>query len=190
MLDLDERYGEGWCVTLARRPLTETLAIMGVEPGRQGAVDALDGEGDEAEPPARLTGRALPGAWSLVVETSGMTGWVGTRNEVLVALSAGGGAACSLTAGLGQDEVLYAEDGRMLIWFEPVTASLAGEGADRFRGPLERAGFRPDPDGRLDAALEPLPGSQLLVIAVEIVTGLRLTAEAFDGPWRGGVSAL
>ncbi|WP_327295240.1 MULTISPECIES: DUF6461 domain-containing protein [unclassified Streptomyces] len=190
MVDLDDRYGEGWCVTLARRPVTETLALMGVEPGRQGDVDALDGEGTEAGPPARLTARALPGGWSLVVETSGMTGWVGTRSEVLEALSADGGATCSLTANLGQDEVLYAEDGRMLIWFEPVTASLAGEGADRFRGPLERAGFMPDADGRLDAALEPLPGSQLLMIAVEVVAGLRLTAEAFDGPWRGGVSEL
>ncbi|MBO0651287.1 hypothetical protein J1792_00240 [Streptomyces triculaminicus] len=187
-LNLVERYGEGWCVTLAHRPLAEALDAMGVPAERQTEVDAPNGEGTDVDPPPLLAARSLPDGWTLVVETSGMTGWSGERDDVLEALTEEGGRALAVVVDPSVDVVLYAEDGEVVLRFVPSLAELEGSGAERFRDRLEKAGFFLDEDGSLPPELDDLPGGRLAVHGAELVWGRRLTADMFDGaaPWIGG----
>lgn len=188
-MDLDEMFGEGWCVTLAPRPLAETLHLMGVAVPVPGigsvseAADALQG--------AFVLGREMPGAWTLAVE---FESGIGFDDDVLRALAADGRTAFSVYRDPDTKTAAIAHDGVVLGvldlsggYFDgptggvdtghPVIGSLAAVGFDASDAcvPTGEAADTDEPEGGL-------------VLAVRVLTGLTLTAADFEGPWVGGVS--
>lgn len=186
-------FGEGWCLTLAPHPLTETLRLMGVtdpaprtgSPGR--TADALQqprGGG------GFVLGRDVPGGWTLALEGDS---WIGSDDDVLRALTADGGTALSAYRDPDTRTATLAHDGAVLGRLElsggyfggpsgsvdtahPVVASLTAVGFDASDDcePTGEAGTE-EPDGRL-------------VLAVRVLTGVTLTAADLEGPWTGGPS--
>ncbi|MGY1440042.1 DUF6461 domain-containing protein [Streptomyces reniochalinae] len=192
-MDLDEMFGEGWCVTLAPCPLTETLRLMGVadpvpcpeDPNRAAHLPHLGRDGG-----AFILAREMPGGWTLTVECES---WIGFDDEVLRALAADGRTALSAYRDPDTKTATLAQDGAVLGrldlsggYFEgpsgsvdtthPVVASLTAVGFD--------ASDDCEPTGEADTG-EP---EGCLILAVRVVTGVTLTAADFDGPWTGGLS--
>ena len=171
-MDLDEMFGEGWCVTLAAHSLAETLRLMGV-----------------AAPVPGL-GRELPGGWTLVVE---FESGIGFDDEVLRALAAGGRTAFSAWRDPDTKTATIAHDGVILGRLELSGGYFDGPsgGVDTTHpviGSLTAVGFDAsdacEPTGEAADTGEPDGG---LVLAVRALTGLTLTAADFEGPWAGGV---
>jgi hypothetical protein len=194
-LALVDLLGEGWCVTLTRGGVLEALAGMEVDP-----VDVRwDVPSDAAVPPpsgvapsalaVTLLAREVGDDLSLVLEVDGRTGWVGAQDDVLEVLSANGGTACSAWLNPNRQAVLYAADGAVLLGLDPTTARRWGRDPGRLEDRLRAAGF-PAADGEDGAdALLGLAPSVRAVVAVEALTGVRLTAGMFAGPWAAGPSA-
>ncbi|MFZ3561505.1 DUF6461 domain-containing protein [Streptomyces sp. BH055] len=198
-MDLDEMFGEGWCVTLAAHPLAETLRLMGVAAPVPGlgsvseAADVLRGPQGEG---ALVLGRELPGGWTLAVE---FESGIGFDDEVLRALAVGGRTAFSAYRDPDTKTATIAHGGVILGRLE-----LSGGYFDHFDGPsggvdtthpvigsLTAVGFDAsgacEPSGEAADTDEPEGG---LVLAVRVLAGLTLTAADFEGPWAGGVSEV
>lgn len=192
-MDLTELFGEAWCVTLAPGGPSQALermgvAALGVMPdGLERATERLvqgDGSG------VLLLGCEVAAGWTLVVELEGTTGWVGTNQEVLAALSEGGRTAVSVYEDPNQLTVHIAVNGAVLGWLDAVTGRRFGEDFGPAGEALTAAGF-PDtaadePSGEA-AALEP---SERAALALREVTGVQLEDDHFDGPWLGGISLI
>ncbi|MEU8781794.1 DUF6461 domain-containing protein [Streptomyces sp. NPDC048637] len=191
-MDLDEMFGEGWCITLAPHPLTETLHLMGVAnpvPCPEGVNQAAhflqehQGEGDF------ILGREMPGDWTLTIE---FESWIGFDDNVLRTLAAGGRTAISAYRDPDTKTATIAHDGAILGRLElsggyfdgpsdsvditrPVVRSLTAAGFD--------ASDACEPTGEADTE-EP---EGCLILAVRVLTGITLTAANFEGPWTGGL---
>ncbi|MGW2346429.1 DUF6461 domain-containing protein [Streptomyces sp. NPDC001661] len=193
-MDLDEMFGEGWCVTLAAHPLAETLRLMGVAAPVTGlgsvgeAADVLlepQGEG------ALVLGREMPGGWTLALE---FDSGIGSDDEVLRALASGGRTAFSAYRDPDTKAATIAHDGAVLGSLELSGGYFDGPSGSvdtthPVIGALTAVGFDAsdacDPTGEAADTDEPDGG---LVLAVRVLTGLTLTAADFEGPWAGGVS--
>lgn len=180
-VDLVARLGEGWCVTVTRGDVFEALSGMEVDP-------AATGPADQVRPAAGvvLFAREIGPDLTLVVEIDGRTGWVGARTEVLGTLSANGGMACSLTKNPNREELLHAVDGTVVVGLDPATTRRWGARPALFDDRLAGAGF-PGPDGDDGDALRFSPVRRG-VLALEVMTGVRLEPAMFDGPWTAGPS--
>ncbi|WP_443278740.1 DUF6461 domain-containing protein [Streptomyces sp. 8N114] len=190
-MDLDEMFGEGWCVTLAPHPLTETLHLMGVAnpvpcpEGLNRAADFLQEHQDEG---AFILGRDMPGGWTLTIEGES---WIGFDDDVLRTLAADGRTAISAYRDPDTKTATIAHDGAILGRLElsggyfdgpsgsvdtthPVVGSLTAVGFD--------ASDDCEPTGEADTE-EP---EGCLILAVRVLTGVTLTAADFEDPWTGG----
>ena len=193
-VELTGLLGEGWCVTVTRGGVLEALSGMEVDPidvrwGVANAEIGVPGSVGLDDVPVTLFARDLGDDVTLVVQVDARTGWVGTRPDVLETLSANGGMACSLTTSPHREELLYAADGAVLTGFDPATARRFGSRPALFDDRLTAAGF-PGPAG------DDEPGDvyrfspvQRGVVAMEVMTGVRLDATMFDGPWAAGPTA-
>ncbi|MEU6764139.1 DUF6461 domain-containing protein [Streptomyces sp. NPDC046853] len=189
-MDLDEMFGEGWCVTLAPYPLTETLQRMGVAdpvpcPGDlDHTAEFRRGDG------AFVFGRDMPGDWALTIE---FDSWNGCEHDVLRALTVDGRTAISAYRDPDTRTATIAHDGAVLGcldlsggYFEGPSGNV--DTAHPVVSLLTAAGFDSsdacEPTG--EAATEELDGC--LVLAVRVLTGITLTAADFAPPWSGGLS--
>lgn len=186
-------FGEGWCVTLAPRPVTEALHLMGVAapiPCPEGVGQAADFLQEEQGEGAFVLGREMPGGWTLAIE---FESWIGFDDDVLRSLAADGRTAFSAYRDPDTKTATIAHDGAILGSLElsggyfggasgsvdtahPVVRSLTAVGFD--------ASDDCEPTGEADTD-EP---EGCLVLAVRVLTGITLTAADFEGPWTGGVS--
>ncbi|MEU5835920.1 DUF6461 domain-containing protein [Streptomyces diacarni] len=192
-MDLDEMFGEGWCVTLAPCPLTETLHLMGVAdpvPYSEGPGQVAHLLQERQDRGAFVLGRDLPGGWTLTVECES---WIGFDDELLRALAADRRTALGAYRDPDTKTATLAHDGAVLGrldlsggYFEgpsggvdithPIVTSLTAVGFD--------ASDDCEPTGEADTA-EP---DGCLVLAVRVLSGVTLTAADFLGPWSGGPS--
>lgn len=186
-------FGEGWCITLAPHPLTETLHLMGVAdpvPCPEGLNHATRFLQEHQGEGAFILGRAMPGGWTLTVE---FESWIGFDDDVLRTLAADGRTAISAYRDPDTKTATIAHDGAILGRLElsggyfggpsgsvdtghPVVASLTAAGFD--------ASEDCEPTGEADTE-EP---EGCLILAVRVLTGITLTAADFDDPWTGGLS--
>ncbi|QIY53477.1 hypothetical protein HEP86_01870 [Streptomyces sp. RPA4-5] len=191
-MDLDEMFGEGWCVTLAPHPLTEALHLMGVAnpvPCPEGVNQAAQFLQEHQGDGAFILGREMPGGWTLTIEFESS---IGFANDVLRTLAADGRTAISAYRDPDTRTATIAHDGAILGRLElsggyfdgpsgsvdtahPVVRSLTAVGFD--------ASDDCEPTGEADTE-EP---EGCLILAVRVLTGVTLTAADFEGPWTGGV---
>ncbi|MFJ5803699.1 DUF6461 domain-containing protein [Streptomyces decoyicus] len=192
-MDLDEMFGEDWCVTLAPHPLTETLHLMGVDnplPCPEGMDQAARFLEEHQGEGAFILGREMPGGWTLTIE---FESWIGFDDDVLCTLAADGRTAISAYRDPDTKTATIAHEGAVLGRLElsggyfdgpsdsvdithPVVRSLTAAGFD--------ASEDCEPTGEADTE-EP---EGCLILAVRVLTGIPLTAADFEGPWTGGVS--
>lgn len=165
MLDLTERFGETWCVTMTRLPPDAALQAMGA--AQVMTVPDLDGM-------SILAAREAAPGWTLVLQLDGTAGWIGADAGVLGRLSAGGEVACSIARDANRTNALFAADGRLRGGLDAVTGRRWGA------PPLV-------PTGRHSA--------ETAALALHAATGVDLSAALFEGgPWsvvsawrRGGL---
>ncbi|MGW7079986.1 DUF6461 domain-containing protein [Streptomyces sp. NPDC054866] len=193
-MDLDEMFGEGWCVTLAPHPLIETLHLMGVTsplPCPEGLDQAADFLQERQGEGAFILGREMPGGWTLTIE---FESWIGFDDDVLRTLTADGRTAISAYRDPDTKTATIAHDGAILGRLELSGGYFGGPSGSvdtthPVIGSLTAAGFDAsddcEPTG--EAATEEPEGC--LILAIRVLTGLTLTAGDFGGPWTGGLGS-
>jgi hypothetical protein len=188
--DLTRRFGEGWCVTVARLTPEQALYVMGVE----APVELRDGLAQASERiPARprnvlLLAKAAPPDSALVLELEGTTGWIGMDPDVLGELSDAGGTACTISRDPNKVQVIFAEDGRYAAQLSAVTFMRWGRFGDRLAAALRGAGFPEGNEGEPSEELSRWTSSQCAALALEAATGVYLTEDLLSDPWIGGPS--
>ncbi|MEB8336533.1 DUF6461 domain-containing protein [Streptomyces endophyticus] len=192
-MDLDEMFGEGWCVTLAAHPLADALHLMGVAapvPGLESVNEAADVLQEQQGEGALVVGRDMPGGWTLAVEFESA---IGVDDDVLRTLAAEGRTAFSAYRDPDTKTATIAHDGAILGSLELSGGYFDGPSGSvdpthPVIGSLTAAGFDAsdacEPTG--EAVTDEPEGG--LVLAVRVLTGLTLTATDFEGPWTGGLS--
>ncbi len=192
-LDLDRKFGEGWCITLSPLRLADTMHRMGVARPETmpDALQQIEERTSYSTPPndghVLLAGRQLPAGWSLVVEREATYGWVGARPDVLAALCLPGRHACTVYADPNQTQALVWEAGPHPAGIDPETGRRWGPMTAGLSHALTQAGFSPDGSGRTPA-LAGATRTTLAVLAARTATGVHLTEDDFTGPWTGGLS--
>ncbi|MDJ1134253.1 DUF6461 domain-containing protein [Streptomyces iconiensis] len=192
-MDLDEMFGEGWCVALASRPLAETLRLMGVAnpvPCPEGVDQAAHFLQEHQGEGAFVLGRDMAGGWALTIE---FESWIGFDDDVLRTLATDGRTAISAYRDPDTKTATIAHDGAVLGrldlsggYFDGPSGSV--DAAHPVVRSLTAAGFDASPDCEPtgEAATEEPEGC--LILAVRVLTGITLTAADFEAPWTGGLS--
>ncbi|MFJ9417805.1 DUF6461 domain-containing protein [Streptomyces sp. NPDC101227] len=191
-MDLDEMFGEGWCITVAPRPLTETLHLMGVAapvPCPAGMNQAADFLQEHQGEGAFILGREMPGGWTLTTE---FESWIGFDDDVLRTLAADGRTAISAYRDPDTRTATIAHDGAILGRLELSGGYLDGpSGSVDTTHPVVRsltaAGFDASDDCEPTGEADTEEPEGCLILAVRALTGVTLTAADFDGPWTGGL---
>ncbi|WP_435217979.1 DUF6461 domain-containing protein [Streptomyces sp. bgisy034] len=192
-IDLTEKFGEGWCVTVTRLPPGEALHRMGVAElatmpdGLQQATGRLAVPGAPRDLGALILGRQAAAEWTLVLELDGTHGWLGREPDVLAALSTDSGIACSTTKDSNQTTVLFAEDGLISTVLDAVTGSWRGTPSHRLATAFADIGLRED-DEPSDAYAS-RSCSQNAALVIRAATGITLGDDMFTGSWIGGLAA-
>ncbi|MFF5079062.1 hypothetical protein ACFY36_18560 [Actinoplanes sp. NPDC000266] len=172
-LDLTQRLGEGWCVTVTVLRPALTLDMMGV--ARVSEVP------DGLTVASRRIPQRLPevmllakgkGEGSLVLEVEGTIGWIGADAEMLGELSEAG-RACTIYRDPNKIELLVAEDGDVIGGMSAVSLHSWGSFDERWTEGLDETSGTP---------------SQCAALALEAITGVGLDAGVLDDPWLGGLT--
>ncbi|MDT0612161.1 DUF6461 domain-containing protein [Streptomyces lancefieldiae] len=192
-MDLDEMFGEGWCVTLAPHPLTETLHLMGVAdpapcPGglHQAAQFLQEHQGEGAF----VFGREMPGGWTLTIEFDSR---IGSEDDVLRTLAADSRTAISAYRDPDTKTATIAHDGAVLGSLELSGGYFGGPSGSvdvthPVVGSLTAAGFDASDDCEPTGEADTEEPEGRLVLAVRVLTGVTLTAADFEDSWTGGRS--
>jgi Family of unknown function (DUF6461) len=178
----DHWLREAFCFTLVRGlDEPELLARFGGERGRPqtmtlGEAAELSMSFHAGYPQFVLATRR--GGWTVAVEDNG---WEGSRPEVLRAVSAGTRAVSVYMNVNALGHVSLAEDGGLLVQFEPLFPERrSGARPDLLVDQMRAVGL--DPDG----ASPLIGGADLAALALaERVTGVRLDPELLEGPMTG-----
>ncbi|MCP9976031.1 DUF6461 domain-containing protein [Streptomyces somaliensis] len=186
-------FGEGWCVTLAPRPLTETLHLMGVAnpvPCPEGLNKAARFLQEHQGEGAFILGREMPGGWTLAVE---FDSWIGFDDDALRTLAADGHTAISAHRDPDTKTAAIAHDGAVLGRLELSGGYFDGPSGSvdtthPVIGSLTAAGFDASDDCEPTGEADTEEPEGRLVLAVRVLTGITLTASHFEGPWTGGLS--
>ncbi|MFG2138628.1 DUF6461 domain-containing protein [Streptomyces sp. NPDC048650] len=192
-MDLTDKYGEGWCITLAQIPKTDTLNLMGVpEPGSEpdGVAKASDRIADHVTEGGVLPlALELPRGWSLVLELEGTAGWIGAGNSVLGLLTAEGRTAVTVFCDPNQCILLAAADGAVIGKLDLNTGTFTND-VDQDHpviDALAALGFDPTDEGDPTGAADTEDRPTLVTLAVQALTGVTLTDDDFEGHWVGGL---
>nr|WP_237330962.1 DUF6461 domain-containing protein [Streptomyces sp. BA2] len=188
---MDEMFGEGWCVTLAPRPLIEALHLMGVAsplPCPEGLNQAADFLQERQGEGAFILGREMPGGWTLTIE---FESWIGFDDDVLRTLAAEGHTAISAYRDPDTKAATIAHDGAILGrlelsggYFDGPSGSV--DTSHPVVGSLTAAGFDASDDCEPTGEADTEEPEGCLILAVRVLTGVTLTAADFGGPWTGG----
>ncbi|MER5627038.1 DUF6461 domain-containing protein [Streptosporangium sp. NPDC002544] len=184
----DYGLGEVWCLTLVRG-LDEAEVLRRMS-AREESIRPLTYRklmDEELFPGTVLVGR-LDG-WSALIEVSG---WQGTKPDVLRVLSAGTEVVSVLRHDYAAHEFVYAVDGERVTFFDPVIPAWRyGSDPDRLVDAMSGAGFDPGYEpveeggaGNLD---HPVVDGALLLMAR--LTGVMLTQDVLSGSLLSGVIA-
>jgi len=191
-IDLTRKFGEGWCVTLARLPADDALRHMGVEgptdmpDGLAQATHRLTTRNNSDEPSVLLLAREAAPGWTLVLELEGTIGWIGMDPDVLGDLSADGGTACTIMRDPNQFVAMFAEDGHTTAGLDAVTGRRWGTPSDQLAAALAGTGLPENDDDEPADEIAHWSFSQYTVLALHAATGIQLHDEMFHNPWRGG----
>lgn len=191
-VDLDEMFGEGWCVTLAPRPLTETLRLMGIAnpvPCPEGVSQAANFLQEHQGEGVFILGREMPDGWTLTIEGES---WIGSNDDVLRTLAANGRTVISAYRDPDTKTATIAHDGTILGRLELSGGYFDGpSGSVDTTHPVIRsltaAGFDASDDGEPTGEADTEEPEGCLILAVRVLTGVTLTAADFEGPWTGGL---
>ncbi|GAA4412656.1 hypothetical protein ACFQV2_13465 [Actinokineospora soli] len=180
-LDLTQRYGEAWCVTVTALPVDAALAAMGVH----APTPVADGPllVDQHEETILLAHQITP-AHALVLQLDPTGGWIGTDADVLHAL-APHTTACTITYLPNNQEAWFAEPDHALSGIDPVTGRRWGTCGPDLTTSLDHLGYPADADEPSDE-LAQYTFSQCAALILRAATGLHLVPEHFDNPWIGG----
>jgi Family of unknown function (DUF6461) len=178
----DHWLREAFCFTLVRGlDEPELLARFGGERGRPQTMTLAEAAElsmsfHAGYPQFVLATRR--GGWTVAVEDNG---WEGSRPEVLRAVSAGTRAVSVYMNVNALGHVSLAEDGGLLVQFEPLFPERrSGARPDLLVDQMRAVGL--DPDG----ASPLIGGADLAALALaERVTGVRLDPELLEGPMTG-----
>lgn len=178
----DHWLREAFCFTLVRGlDEPELLARFGGERGRPrtmtlGEAAELSMSFHAGYPQFVLATRR--GGWRVAVEANG---WEGSRPEVLRAVSAGTRAVSVYQNVNALGYVSLAENGGLLVQFEPLFPERrSGARPDLLVAQMRAVGLDPDQASPL------IGGADLAALALaERVTGVRLDPEVLEGPMTG-----
>lgn len=192
-VDLTEKFGELWCVTVAPLPLELTLELMGVDTPDgvpTGLADLthrlVSGVSDGH---VLLLARPVDPEWTLVLEGDATAGWTGQDPDVLAELSVDQ-TACSIMCDPNKIHALFAEHGGSPCGLDVVTGRRWGTPSIRLADALTAAGFPDDDDDEHADHLVRWTFSQCAALALHAATGVHLTDDMFADPWIGGLAPV
>lgn len=186
-------FGEGWCVTLAPRPLTETLHLMGVAnpvPCPEGLAQPAHFFQEHQGEGAFILGREVSGGWALIIE---FESWIGFDDDVLRKVAADGHTAMSAYRDPDTKTATIAHDGAVLGRLELSGGYFGGPSGSvdtthPVVGSLTAVGFDASDDCEPTGEADTEEPEGCLILAVRVLTGVTLTSAVFEGPWTGGRS--
>jgi hypothetical protein len=183
-VDLTRRFGEGWCVTLARLPAHDTLGQMGVPAPftmPDGLAQATRRLTTPDHPPrVLLLARMATPHWTLVLELEGSTGWTGMQPDILAELSTLDDPACTIMRDPNQVVAMFAHSGRVHAGLDLITGRRWGTPGTELEAALTVVG--------LDEDTTRWTASQRAALAAQAATGVRLTDDIFTDPWIAGIT--
>ncbi|WP_344412366.1 hypothetical protein, partial [Streptomyces glomeratus] len=191
--DLTEAFGEAWCVTMTSLPVEETLHHMGVPvvtelpDGLRQVSQRLADAASSRDRAALLLAKPASGT-TMVLELEGLRGWIGSDADVLAALSAPDGIACSIMSDPNQSEAMVARAGRVQAGLDTLTGRPWGTLGDDLIRSLGHLGFRAAPGDDAFAVPDQWNSSQCAALVLQATTGVRLTTQHCSDPWVGGLS--
>ncbi|MFF7276854.1 hypothetical protein [Streptomyces griseorubiginosus] len=174
--------GSVWCVTTTGLAVPEALRAVGavdvteLPDGTERASRRLADASAVREGAVLVLARPVEPGRTLLLELESALGWRGGDPGVMAELAAAGtGRACSITKDPNRTSVLFAEDNGVTGSLDAVTGLVHGS-----------------PGAYLSAALsgaaEGWASGQRAAHVLRAVTGVRLDADMWSGPWWGGLS--
>lgn len=183
-------YFGGWSFTFTALPPFEALQALEAVSIRpiENPLDALREEGDEglAEDGVLLVvGRVHPG-WSVIIETSGYTGFVGAERSVLLELCSAECPAMTVFKNPNRLELLYADLDDRWGGMALDSGIRWGEMGPPVSAVLTAAGFLSDGHG-ISTEIAGRAYNDLAQRAIVAATGVSLNDVEAAGGWASGI---
>ena len=184
-------YFGGWSYTFTPLDPQDALRVIGAGSVRQIAdplttLREADDEGVEDDGILLVASRITP-AWTLVVETFGLTGFICAERRILQELHLPGRRAVTFMETAGVLKMLCFDDNWEWCGLDMLTGERWGAMGEQLAEALNESGFPTDGPFE-DITHKPFPNSELAPRAIYAATGLELPDLDLGGVWLSGIS--
>ncbi|WP_274563729.1 DUF6461 domain-containing protein [Streptomyces spiramyceticus] len=184
-------YFGGWSYTFTPLQPQNALHAIGTSSIQQvadplAALREADDEGVEDDGILLVASRVSP-AWTLVVETFGLTGFICCDRHILEQLRHPGQRSVFFFENDEDAKMMCVDTGETWCGLDMHTGRRWGTTGEQLAEALNEAGF-PSEGPYADIANPPIPHDELAPRAIHAATGLELPALDLDGVWLSGIA--